>query len=147
MPRPLSTLLLAVLLVSLLPAAIPVDAAPAHDPYTARLAVKVAADGRFNIGAFPNPQTGEAVSGVSWDLMYRWPDIPNTSFSTIRMDGVDYIYGEDGTQVGAPHDVGMCQALLDTELGEMRCVGDLHRQHRWGSLTDAAPGVKGPLRG
>jgi hypothetical protein len=37
--------------------------------------------------------------------------------------------------------------LLDTELGEMRCVGDLHRQHLWGSLTDGAPGIKGPLRG
>ena len=42
---------------------------------------------------------------------------------------------------------GMCQALLDTGLGEMRCVGDLHRQHLWGSLTDGAPGIKGPLRG
>ena len=41
----------------------------------------------------------------------------------------------------------MCQALLDTELGEMRCVGGLQRQHLWGSLTDGTPGVKGPLRG
>ncbi len=36
---------------------------------------------------------------------------------------------------------------LDTVLGEMRCVDGLHRQHLWGSLTDGAPGIKGPLRG
>jgi hypothetical protein len=32
-------------------------------------------------------------------------------------------------------------------LGKKRCVGELHRQHLWGSLTDGFPGVKGPLRG
>lgn len=42
---------------------------------------------------------------------------------------------------------GMCQALLDRSLGEIRCVADLQRQHLGVSLAGGVPGVKGPLRG
>ncbi len=74
------------------------------DPFNARLAVQVGANGRFNIGAFPDPATGGATA-TSWNLMYAWPGAPGTSFSTLRVDGADSIYGQDGTQVEAPTDI------------------------------------------
>ncbi len=74
------------------------------DPFNARLAVQVGANGRFNIGAFPDPATG-GVTAISWNLMYAWPGAPGTSFSTLRVDGADSIYGQDGTQVEAPTDI------------------------------------------
>jgi len=74
------------------------------DPFNARLAVQVGANGRFNIGAFPDPATGGATA-TSWNLMYAWPGSPGTSFSTLRVDGADSIYGQDGTQVEAPTDI------------------------------------------
>ncbi len=74
------------------------------DPFNARLAVQVGANGRFNIGAFPDPATGGATA-TSWNLMYAWPGSPGTSFSTLRVDGADSIFGQDGTQVEAPTDI------------------------------------------
>jgi hypothetical protein len=74
------------------------------DPFNARLAIQVGANGRFNMGAFPDPTTGGATTG-SWDLMYNWPSSPGTSFSTLRIDGADNVYGSAGTQVEAPTDI------------------------------------------
>jgi hypothetical protein len=48
------------------------------------IGVEVGSDGRFTVVAFaPAP----------WDLLYGWPGMPWTSFSTIRVDGADYVYG------------------------------------------------------
>lgn len=66
--------------------------------FNPRLAVQVGSDGRFNIGAFPNPVTGGALPG-SFDLMYRWPQTPSTSFSTIRIDSANFRYGSSGVLV------------------------------------------------
>ena len=74
------------------------------DPCNGRLAIAVASDGTFNLGAFPNPQDCSFVANQSWDLMFSWPGSPGTSFTTIRVDGQDAVYG-DGTQIQAPTDV------------------------------------------
>jgi hypothetical protein len=72
--------------------------------YNARLSLQVGAKGQFNIGAFPDPATGNATSD-SWDLMYRWPNEPNTSFTTLRIDRLDAIYGDAGTRIEAPTNI------------------------------------------
>ena len=49
------------------------------------IGVKVGYDGKFDVGAFqPAP----------WDIIYRWPDSPWTSSTTISVDGLPCIYGE-----------------------------------------------------
>lgn len=82
-----------------------VDAAPNAAPLNQRLAINVGINGRFNIGAFPDPITGSAIANVSWDLSYGWPYTPGTSFTTFRIDENDHIYGTNGTQVQAPADI------------------------------------------
>jgi len=69
--------------------------------FNERLAILVASNGRFNIGAFPDFITGGSTS-ESWDLTYSWPRTPGTSFTTFRIDGVDNVYGDSGTVVQAP---------------------------------------------
>lgn len=76
----------------------------AADPFNDRLAIQVGTDGRFNIGAFPNT-SGGATPGVSWDMTFRWPLAPWSSFTTVRIDGVDAIYGSAGTLLQAPTDI------------------------------------------
>lgn len=71
--------------------------------FNSRLAVQVRDDGRFNMGAFPN-LSGNGTTG-SWDLMYRWPNDPGTSFSTLRIDGIDNVYGSSGIQLQAPANI------------------------------------------
>lgn len=80
------------------------EAVSTTDPCNARLAVQVASNARFNIGAYPEPLSCGATSG-SWDIMYRWPNSPRTSFTTIRVDGVDNIYGSSGIPVEPPNDI------------------------------------------
>lgn len=55
------------------------------------------------MGARPNPSTGGAQSG-SFNMMYSWPSSPGTSYSTVRVDGQDFIYGSSGTVVEPPID-------------------------------------------
>jgi len=74
------------------------------DPFNDRLSIQVAANGRFNMGAFPDPSTGAATAS-SWDLMFRWPNTPGTSFTTVRTDGSDTVYGTGGTQLETPTDI------------------------------------------
>lgn len=92
----------------------------ATDPWNNRLAIVVASNGRFNIGAFPNPETGQAVSGQSWDLSYSWPDAPRTSFTTLRIDGADYVYGTDGIQITAPSDIDARTNRSTWEYGDIQ---------------------------
>ena len=66
---------------------------PAPDPCTNHLAYQVDESGFFNIGAGTNdvcePQDG------AWDLMYRWPSGPGTSYTSVRTaDGV-FVLGRD----------------------------------------------------
>ncbi len=75
------------------------------DMFNDRLAVLVGSDGHFNIGAFPDPLTGGSTSG-SWNLTFRWPSAPWSSYTTFRIDGVDSIYGNAGTVVQTPVNTG-----------------------------------------
>lgn len=79
---------------------------PVVDPFNSRLAIQVNANtGRFNIGAFPNPTTGGATPS-SWDLIYRWPNSSSTSFTTLRVDGTDTVYGSTaGVFLSRPADI------------------------------------------
>ena len=74
------------------------------DPFNDRLAILVRTDGRFNMGAFPDPLTGGSTVN-SWDLMYRWPSSPGTSFTTFKIDGTNIVLGDAaGTWLETPHD-------------------------------------------
>lgn len=63
------------------------------------LSANVTDDARFNIGVTDS-------SGM-WDLSYRWPFTPGTSFSTVRIDGADYFYGQTGTLLSLPTNDGL----------------------------------------
>lgn len=106
MRRFLLTILLVMALgASALPTPRPTIAAPAYNPFNPRLAINVGTTGRFNFGAMPDPVTGGAISGTSWDLSYQWPNAPSTSFTTIRIDQGDYTYGSgNGAWLQAPTD-------------------------------------------
>lgn len=69
------------------------------DPVNGYLAIQVAPNGRFNSGA-----TGVA-TGSSFNISYAWPDSPWSSFTTIRIDGSDNIFGSSGDQIQAPTDL------------------------------------------
>ncbi len=77
---------------------------PAKDPFNDRLSVTVGTDGRFSEGAFPDPETGGATTG-SFKTLYGWPST-GTSFTTVRVDGSDAVYGSDaGSFLQPPADV------------------------------------------
>jgi len=100
---PLAATLLLGSLGGVAAAAKPVSPAPTVDPCNERLAIQVAGDGTFNLGAYPNPADCTATPD-SWAITYAWPGSPGTSFTTVRVDGQDAAYG-GGTQVQAPTDV------------------------------------------
>ena len=78
----------------------PVDAA-VDDPFNSRLSVAVGATGRFSAGAFPGA-SGAATTN-SFKLSYGWPST-GTSYTTVRIDGVNNIFGAGGLSQ-APTDV------------------------------------------
>ncbi len=67
------------------------EAAP--DPCTGHVSYQVAASGFFNIGAGTNdvcqPQDG------AWDLLYRWPYGPGTSYTSVRTANGVFVLGRD----------------------------------------------------
>lgn len=69
-----------------------------------RLAIQVDDKGYFNIGALPDPLTGNATAR-SWDLTYSWPELPGSSVTTVRIDGTNYYYGDISTQLEAPQKI------------------------------------------
>ena len=66
------------------------------DPQNDFLAIQVAAEGFFNMGANPGaPPCGEGPTFVTpcrYNLMFQWPDSPGTSFTTVRIDNSDFPY-------------------------------------------------------
>lgn len=88
---------------------------PVIDPWTDYVSILVDYESRFNIGAFlPEP----------WDLLFGWPGTPGTSFTTIRLDGVDYYYGSNTDGGGAvylqpPEDVDSLTNLSRWQMGEI----------------------------
>ncbi len=97
---------------------------PVVDPFNERLSIQVGADGRFNIGVFPDPLSGDATDG-SWDLMYRWPFGPGTSFSTIRIDGIDFRIGSSGDVIDSPADINSTTNRSKWRIGEIEVVQTL----------------------
>ena len=92
--------------------------AGALGPHNDKLAVQVGSDGTFNIGAAPSAD-GTATTG-SWDLSYRWPYSPGTSFTTVRVDGADHVFGSaDGTWVKAPTDDNATTNSCQWQVGDI----------------------------
>jgi hypothetical protein len=87
------------------------------DSFNSRFAVKVASNARFNLGAFPDSSGGQVAN--SWDLMYRWPNTPSTSFSTLRIDGIDSRYGSSGVQLEAPTDINSTTNRSKWQIGDI----------------------------
>jgi uncharacterized repeat protein (TIGR01451 family) len=73
--------------------------------------------GRFNLGAFPDATGGRGAN--SWNLMYRWPGTPTTSFTSLRIDGADSRYGTNGTLVEAPTDINATTNRSKWRIGEI----------------------------
>ena len=81
------------------------------DPFNEFIGVSVGSqDGKFNIGAFQPSQ---------WDLLYSWPSSPWSSFTTVRIDGADYRYGETGTNVQPPEDIDSLTNASSWQIGEI----------------------------
>lgn len=94
---------------------------PAPDPCTEHIAYQVDAPGFFNAGAGTDgacvPQAG------AWDLMYRWPSGPGTSYTTVKTESGIYVLGQDVTpiravdaQPGSPDTTSEREYLLPTGL-------------------------------
>lgn len=73
--------------------------APAADPFNDRVSVTVGGDGRFSEGAFPDSSGG--AGGSSFTTLYGWPDT-GTSFTTLRIDGADYVFGSSAGIITSP---------------------------------------------
>lgn len=92
---------------------------------------QVGADGRFNMGV-------QDASG-QWDLSYRWPGDPSTSITSLRIDGVDYVYGTDGTNTVAPSDIDALTNRSTWWIGDVEVTQDVQIiQDAQGNPTDAA---------
>jgi len=100
------SVLLGVVAQSAIAATDPKPSSPSvSDPWNSRLSVDVGSSGAFSMGAFPDPATGSPTTG-SYKLLYGWPST-GTSFSTVRVDGVDSVLGVDvGTASGPTETAG-----------------------------------------
>ena len=114
-------MLVVVLALVLTASAMAATASPAGavGPHNSFLSVQVGNDCLFNIGAFPAAD-GSAVTGTSWDISYRWSSSPWSSFTTVRVDGADYIYGSSsGTLVQAPTDDSATSNVSQWQIGDI----------------------------
>lgn len=101
--RPVTVVVVCVLALAAAALAVAAPIANAVGPHNGLLAVQVGSDGKFNIGAAPAAD-GTATAD-SWDLSYRWDSSPWSAFTTVRVDGVDHVFGGgDGTWVKVPTD-------------------------------------------
>jgi hypothetical protein len=99
--------------------------AAAADTCNAFLAFRVAGNGRFSIGAKPDAATCGA-GASSYAITYGWPNVVTSSFTTVRVDARDYIYGTDGSQVLAPTDLSATENMSDwTVVGQVHAIQDL----------------------
>src|SRR5712692_7780849 len=76
------------------------------DPQTDFLAVQVGSHGTFNMGA--NPFAVDCGFGPTfpapcrYNLMFFWPFEPGTSFTTVRIDSLDFLYSGDIERLVVP---------------------------------------------
>jgi hypothetical protein len=88
------------------------------------LAINVAANGRFNMGAFPT-STGGLGTG-SYDLIYSWPSTPSTSFTTLRVDGINQTYGSSsGSFTEPPADISAGMNRSKWKTGDIEVTQNL----------------------
>ncbi|SCP99275.1 Ig domain-containing protein [Anaerobium acetethylicum] len=81
------------------------DSTIAGDPVSEYLSIQVGPDGRFNSGGTPAPGT------TPWyNISYAYPGAPWTSFSTIKVDGSNFIYGSSGLRIQAPTEDALSMA-------------------------------------
>lgn len=66
------------------------------DPNNEYLGILVAENAKFNSGA-----TG-IVTGASYNISYYWSSTPWSSFTTIKIDEVSYVYGSSGIMIQPP---------------------------------------------
>ncbi|MFC6227805.1 OmpL47-type beta-barrel domain-containing protein [Paenibacillus allorhizosphaerae] len=60
----------------------------------------IGSSGRFNMGI------KDLSAADRWyNIIYNWPSAPNTSFTTVKVDGADRVFGQDGAFTSAPHNV------------------------------------------
>lgn len=91
----------------------------AGTPQNVRLAIDVGPGGRFTLGAFPDPATGEPIADTSWNLMFGWGSSPWSSGSTVRVDGSDSFL-EEGTVLEAPHAIDASTNRGSWKIGEIQ---------------------------
>ncbi len=90
------------------------------DPSNDYLAILVGSDGRFNSGA-----TG-IITGSEYRISYAWPNVPSTSFTTIRVDGVDRVLGYDGAlPMLGPTDVSPTMSETEWVIGDIEVTQQL----------------------
>jgi len=76
--------------------------ADATGVYNDLVAAQVASNGRFNFGAFPAGGSNRSGS-QSFNLSFAWPSGPGTSYTTVRVDGQDLVFGQSELPLsGAP---------------------------------------------
>jgi hypothetical protein len=88
-----------------------------------RLLIETDSTGSFAIGASPD-STGNATPN-SWNLSYRWPDASSTSYTTIRIDGADYVYGVSGNQREAPTKINARTNRSSWQIGDIEVTQTL----------------------
>jgi hypothetical protein len=95
------------------------------DPCNAFLGFLVASNGRFSVGANPDAATCQA-GASSYAISYGWPNTAISSFTTVRVDARDYIYGTDGSEVLPPTDLSATENMSDwTAVGQVHAIQDL----------------------
>ena len=68
-------------------------ASDASGIYNEFIAAQVSSGGRYNFGGFPGGASNVA-SSQSFNLSYSWPGSPSTSYTTVRVDGTDLVFGD-----------------------------------------------------
>jgi pimeloyl-ACP methyl ester carboxylesterase len=97
---------------------------PLSFTFNPRLSIQVGSNGRFNIGAFPDPVTG-GTGPNSFNLIYAWPSTPSTSFSTLRVDGSNSVYGTTGTQIQPPTNIDSKTNQSKWQIGDIEVTQTL----------------------
>jgi hypothetical protein len=112
-------------------------AAVTAGPFNEYLVAQVSDAGRFNVGAYPDPDDGQPQAD-SYMLTYAWPGAPSTSYSTIRIDGTDHVFGTDGTQRLAPTNVNPQANMSTWSYGDIWVTQTLElKQNNLTSRADA----------
>jgi hypothetical protein len=103
--------------------------AMAGDPVNGFLAIQVGPDGLFNFGA--NPAAVDCGPGPTftvpcrYNLSFEWPLTPDTSFTTVRVDGSDHVYGEQGFVVPPTDAPDLLSNTSAEQVGAIRVSQDL----------------------